>query len=685
MPNLDFKEIDGLQFVPLQANKKPIPLGWTTTATKYDYSKAQGIGLVCGRLSGNVEAIDIDQKYSLDGKLATDYSNLIKAADPDLLNNLVIQKTPSGGFHFIYRCEKVDGNLKLANRYTSEKEKLATYEKTYRDCIEVKEMVPDEANKIASNARDTDTVRVLLETRGEGGQIACVPTPGYSLIRGKFSEIKTITVEQKELLFSTARQFNEVFEVYVPKEKKVRVTTGLSPCDDYNERGDVVELLLNHGWKVAGQKGSKTLLLRPGDTKASHSGNYDSDKNWFSVFTTSTQFSPEKAYLPYMVFAILECGGDVSEATRKLYALDYGERREKANEIRNEVNTRIDVLDDDFSFLATKKDYDDFLLRLRNGTFELGKTTGFPCLDDYFRFKNQTLVTVNGHDNVGKSTFIWYMSLLSNLLHGWKWIIFSSENSVGTVMRKLIEFYWCEHITKITEPNFLLAKKHIEANFKIILSDDSLYNYADILTMTKKLLAKEKYHALLIDPYNSLKTDLKANSKITSHDYHYEVLSEMQLFKKKNDISIYINCHAVTNALREKNSSGYAKAPGKADTEGGGKFANKTDDFITLHRVVDDPDNFMYTEFHVRKIKEIETGGSITNKKDLVRVRAVKGLVGFESVDEIGNTYNPILKFHGVYQHTTDIPVINLNNYRSYIEPNYEQDFTPVETAAAPF
>lgn len=668
----EFKEIEGLQFVPLTSGKKPIPEGWTTTSKKYDYRKAEGVGLVCGSLSGGVEAIDIDQKYSLDGKLAYNYSDEIKKINPELLSKIVIQQTPSKGYHFIYRCKKVDGNLKLANRYTVDAERRCTYEKTYKHQIEVEKKVDSEAVKVAEQSAENDKVRVLLETRGEGGQIACYPTPGYKFLRGSFETIQEITIEEKELLFSLARQFNEVLEVYVPKEKKSKQTAGLSPCDDYNERGDIEELLQQHGWKIVGQKGQKILFLRPGDTKASHSGNFDRERNWFSVFTTSTIFNPEKAYLPYAVYAILECEGDISEATKKLYVLGYGDRKEKIAEIRNENTSRIDLLDDDYSFVATERDYEDYLAKLRNGTFELGKTTGFPILDPYFRFKNSTLVTINGHDNVGKSTFIWYLALLSNLLHGWKWIIYSSENSVGALMRKMIEFYWCEHITKITDENYNKAKKHIESNFKIILSDDKLYGYVDILAMTKKLLAKEKYHALLIDPYNSLKTDLKSNSKLTSHDYHYEALSDIQLFKKKNEISIFLNCHAVTNALREKTSAGYAKAPGKADTEGGGKFANKTDDFITLHRLVDSQDDFMWTEFHVRKVKEVETGGSITKRGNLIRVRSLRGLIGFEQVDDAGQIFNPILNFHGVYQDKYDPKPLTPNyNYESI---NHNED-----------
>ena len=87
---------------------------------------------------------------------------------------------------------------------------------------------------------------------------------------------------------------------------------GTSPFDDYNERGDVVNLLQEHGWKAVGNKGAKTIFLRPGQTTSQSSGNYDSDKNWFSVFTTSTEFEPCKAYLPYAVYAMLECNNDYS-------------------------------------------------------------------------------------------------------------------------------------------------------------------------------------------------------------------------------------------------------------------------------------------------------------------------------------------------------------------------------------
>jgi hypothetical protein len=41
-------------------------------------------------------------------------------------------------------------------------------------------------------------------------------------------------------------------------------------------------------------------------------------------------------------------------------------------------------------------------------------------------------------------------------------------------------------------------------------------------------------------------------------------------------------------------------------------FAAKADDFLTIHRKVNDEMDWRKTEIHVRKIKEVETGGRPT-------------------------------------------------------------------------
>jgi hypothetical protein len=644
-------DLEGLQFLPTNSMKQPIVKNWQACTEKHDLSDVEGVGLVCGPPSGNVECIDIDLKYSLDKKLFDKYKKIIHNSNETLLSKLVVQKTRSGGYHLIYRCSEISGNIKLARRYTTEDERADTYKRTYDGEI-LKSTDDSKAKTIAEKAALNDKVRVLFETRGKGGQFVCHPSPGYEFVFGDLCSITEISPEERDILHGVARQFNEVIEQYSAPKYKVERTKGLSTFDDYNKRGPVVELLESHGWKIVGQKGPKTIFLRPGQTTSQSSGNFDSDKNWFSVFTTSSEFEPEKAYLPYAVFAVLECNKNFSEASKKLFELGYGEREEKkVVESTRVIKSRVNSEDEDFSFLATPSDYDGYLQSVIDGTLVQGLSTGSPKIDEYFLFKEGNLVMVNGHDNAGKSVVIWWLALISAMMHGWNWIIFSSENTLGSFMRKMIQFYWGKTLSGIhamSQEEYKIAKDFIESHFSLIKSEEEMYNYKDIINMVKKAAKRKKYHCGLIDPYNSLKIDLSGFSKLSTHEYHYEALSDLKQFGRKTGIGLYINNHAVTAALRAKDGEKkYPIAPQKADTEGGGKFANKGDEFLTVHRVTQHPTEWMVTELHVRKIKDTDTGGRVSPFDDPIKLEMYKNGCAFvEWLGENSRGIDPIAEWH---------------------------------------
>lgn len=652
MNHQELHNISGLQFMPVRLNKQPIVKKWQTSTDKHDLTDCEGVGLVCGKLSGNLEVIDVDEKYSIDGRLFEKYKKLIHSIDETLLSKLVVQKTKGGGFHLIYRCSVIAGNQKLANRQTTQIEKDETFKEAYE--AELSKSTEDtQAKNIAEKFSSNDKIRVLIETRGEGGYIMCFPSKGYELIFGDYYSINEITPEQRETLHGIARQFNEVVEEYtVPKFKKEK-TKGLSSFGDYNERGDIVSLLETHGWKVVNQKGQKTIFIRPGQTTSSSSGNYDHDKGWFSVFTTSTEFEPAKAYLPYAVFAVLECNKDFSEASRKLYELGYGEKTEEKKETQSTrvIPSRVNPDDEDYSFLATPNDYDEYLHQVRTGTVKMGKTTGCPSLDEHFLFKDGNLVMINGIDNTGKSVFMWWLELVAAMYHGWKGIIFSSENTLGSFMRKMIQFYWGKQLHgnfAMNEKEYQIAKSFIERHFTLIKAQEDLYNYKDIINMVKKAQKKQYHNYAMIDPYNSLKIDLSGFSKLNTHEYHYEALSEIKAYGQKNIFGWFITHHAVTAALRAKDGEKkYPVAPRKEDTEQGGKVPNKADDFLTIHRITQHPTEWMVTEVHVSKIKDTETGGRPTPRDSPVRFEMYKGGCGFIERNELGTQgEDPIANWH---------------------------------------
>lgn len=645
----DLNDIVGLQFIPVNDKKVPIVKGWQSLFAKHDLKKAYGVGLVCGKLSGNLEALDFDLKYDITGKLFDRYKAVVNSYDNGLLKKMVVQRTQSGGYHFMYRCKKVEGNLKLANRPTTESERKTTYDLTYKADFELHKNEGNAKIK-AEGAAKNDKVRVLIETRGEGGQIVCYPSKNYEFIYGDFHSIQEITEDERETLHNIARQFNEVVEEakqtsYHVKEK----IKGLSSFEDYNNRGDVIGLLEKHGWKVVGRKGSKTVMLRPGQTTSQTSGNFDHDRNWFSVFTTSSQFDPQKAYLPYSVFTKLECSDNYSDASKRLYDEGFGDRNEVKREINTPVPSKVSLIDNDLSFL--EDNFDEYLKLAREDKLPKGLPTYMPKLDNHFLFKRGDMVMINGVDNVGKTIVILFLQLVAAMYHKWKFLIFSCENTNRSLHKRLMEFYWGKKIQLMNDVEFKIANEFIKAHFKYIKTEEDLFNYKDILNMAKKASSKYKFDGALIDPYNGLKIEINATSKLNTHEYHYESISEIKQFGTKNDISWFINNHAVTSALRMKDTNGFQKPPGKEDTEGGGKFSNKAAQFITIHRNTQHPTEWMVTELHIRKVKETETGGKVTPREQPIKIVMKKNGCGFSELNDFYDDkpvlgIDPIAEFH---------------------------------------
>lgn len=673
----DLNNIDGIQFMPVLKDKAAFIKEWQKNVKKYDYSNAQGCGIVCGSLSGNLEALDFDLKYDLTGKLMQSYIDAVNAINPNIFPKMTIQSTMSGGYHLIYRCSEIEGNLHLAHRPTTDLDRQKTYQKTLSDPkkqANPKNLTPEafqqELINIAQRSHDNDNSRVLIETRGQGGYIACYPMPGYQMVQGSWSTIQQITPEERNVLFEVAYGFNSFFKE-APVSTRVepkKVTKGLTPSEDYNERGDVVGLLESHGWTYVRKQGGKIIMRRPGETSTKTSGNYDEDKRWFSVFSTSTIFEAQKPYKPYAVFAMLECNGDYSQVTKKLAQMGYGDPLEKVAENRDYIPSIVDMnTDDDLSFLADDEDTEDYIRKWRDGSFELGLTTGIPELDKYFRFKRGNLVIGNGLDNVGKSSMFWYLLLLSSILHGWKHIIFTSENSAGAFKKKIIEFYTGKPISSLTDAEYVEANVFFKKHFRFIKNGEKLYNFQDIINLTKKTLVNFKADTLLIDPYNSLKVESKQ-----TYEYHYEVASKLKLFGEHEDLCIYLNAHVGTAAAKRKDSKGFTLAPGKEDTEMGVMFANKADDFLTFHRLTDHETEFMYMELHVRKIKETETGGRPTPKSKPILFRPISGIVGFSQISEKSMS---VAGFDAVSTHKQNKE--NALKYNVFQSPEIIQDLPP--------
>jgi hypothetical protein len=251
--------------------------------------------IICGTVSGNLEIIDFDGG----GELFPAWMDRI---DPDLRDHLVIESTPSGGMHVIYRCEvPVCGNIKLAQHKVDDK------------------------------------VQTLIETRGEGGLFLCSPTPGYEMMQNDLCDLPVLTEVQRDTLLKTAWELNEYLPPVIDGTNVGQTASHKSnmcgtpahnshnlnrPGDAYNKHGDVRDLLRSHGWELA-EPGDNEYWRRPGkDTCWSAS----LKNRVFYVFSSNAApFEPEQGYAPFAVYALLEHGGDFSAASRTLALYGFGD------------------------------------------------------------------------------------------------------------------------------------------------------------------------------------------------------------------------------------------------------------------------------------------------------------------------------------------------------------------------
>ena len=289
------------------------------------------------------------------------------------------------------------------------------------------------------------------------------------------------------------------------------------------------------------------------------------------------------------------------------------------------------------------------ILDIKYGRVKEGLKIGVPEIDEHIRFKQCNFNIIIGHANVGKTTVIIYLMLLQTIKHKIKWLVFSAENTPQSIARKLIEFKTGKPISNMTDQEINDNLNWVNEYFKII-DVNNTYNYRQLLDEAKEIAKGFEYHGFLIDPYNSLNKDRNLLRGINSHEYDYEVASEFRLFCKKQKVSIWLNTHAVTDALRKVHAkdhdyAGLPMPPSMADVEGGGKWGNRADDVFTIHRYTQHPSEWMYSDIHVRKIKEVETGGRPTPIDEPVRLRMVKNNVGFEFLGiDILNSKNTNVK-----------------------------------------
>jgi len=283
-----------LSLIPIGDNKTPW-IKWKTHQTQivtkdkfeqyYSNEVTKGIGICTGY--NNLEVIDIDLKILPSLKEQQDFWNeyisFLKDNIDMFEDKFVIYKTINNGYHILYRCEKISGNLKIA--------KLEGYKEA------------------------------IIETRGIGGYVFVYEN---QISKKSYTEIQEISELDREVLFEISKTYNFIETKEDPIKTKEYNGVKTTPWDDYNSKNSIFDII-NSDFEIIRNISNKYIIKRNG-AKSPHSGYVYKNSGCMYLFSTGTCYPHEKLISPFAAYTYKFHNGDFKEAAKKIYSDGYGSR-----------------------------------------------------------------------------------------------------------------------------------------------------------------------------------------------------------------------------------------------------------------------------------------------------------------------------------------------------------------------
>lgn len=459
----------GFRPIPINKEKRPLT-AWSdfitrppTEAELHTWAWKGHIALVVD----GFEVLDFDLKNTSEKNIFDLWRTAVCHVQKGILDSCLIIKTMNGGYHVIYRTDEISGNTKLA---------------------------------------ETESGQTVIETRGHGGIVATVPSPGYTTLSGSWSRLPKIDSLTRALFIETAKAFDKkpVQSAHAP------INQNIGYSDDnlfhkFKSTYSPEDLLRKYGWKFLYQRGDCSKWNRPGGAGRDESASLKNGVLF--VHSTSTPLPHGKNLDAFDIFTWSEHGGDKSAAAshaRQMLGI-FGKPIKTTPSIGQVVKPVNPPKEEDLYFFSM----DDEIVDLVPGIVIVRDGREWPLVP------LEGLLTISGEAGLGKTAIA--RALAAAMLSG--------KQKAGMKVKLDKKVLWID--TEQPKPVFQRTMRNIcyqagTDDRRLIAWWGTEHDAPDRLAIVNMLVEKHKHEIglVVIDGYRDIVVDINDNAEATSLIQH---------------------------------------------------------------------------------------------------------------------------------------------------------------------
>ncbi len=460
----------GFRPIPINREKRPM-VSWKEYMERPPTSDEMNGWPWNGHLAlvvDQFEVLDFDLKNTKEKNIFDNWRMAVSHVHTGILDSCLIVKTKNGGFHVIYRTDEIAGNTKLA---------------------------------------ETETGETVIETRGHGGIVATVPSPGYSTISGSWRNLPKIDSLTRALFLETAKAFDKKTTDPIISGSDT-INQNIVNSDDnlfhkFKASYTAEDLLRKYGWKFLHQKGDCSKWNRPGGAGRDESASLKNGVLF--VHSTSTPLPHGKNLDAFDIFCWSEHGGDKSAAARHARQLLGITAPIKYPSSTHQAKPVDPPKEDDLYFFSLKDD----IVELVPGIVVMREGKEFPLVP------LEGLLTISGEAGLGKTAIA--RALAASMLSG--------RTKAGLKARLDKKILWID--TEQPKPVFQRTMRNIchqagTDDSNLIAWWGTEHDARDRLAVVNMLVEKHKEEIglVVIDGYRDIVVDINDNTEATSLIQH---------------------------------------------------------------------------------------------------------------------------------------------------------------------